>query len=384
MIEHDIDFASLIPRGQIESSVRDGALNITVKHALPYSHCKPGLKNNHYMKLPQRYYLPLRLDITAKIDSPALHVEIGNGFASFGVFKQDNRRLDDICEPKQKINLFDGHIAMNEFNDISLIYGYKEMQILVNGEERFYSKTEPYMKSRLLAGMNDEGFDIRISSDKNVNLSVKSIKVTEYVGIAIILRPLTYEMEKTEVAETCASAKPSVGGCISGLPRVMATEVENLDGWLKSLRPLKFNRRIEKDCNKISYVAPEYGFSYAIYPGDDVLYHQMQWYIVTNKKPELWGRKDDRMEDVLNYIAKTDPGFAERMYGNLYECINGRSAGCLAKTGYAFNGIRKITCHGSIRLKMSASDFNDARRFIGSFNELLQEEQAANQLIEKD
>ena len=376
MIEHDIDLASLTPRGQVVSSVRDGVLNMTVKHALPYSHCKPGLKNPHYMELPNRYFLPLRIDITAKIDAPALHLEIGNGFASFGVFKQDNRRLEDICEPKQKINHFDSHITMNEFNDISLIYGYVEMQILVNGEERYYSKSEPYMKSHMLAEMNNGGFTIKICCDKNVDMVIKSIKVTEYVGMAIILRPLTYETKTASSESVREAVAPSVGGCISGLPRDIASEVESLDEWLRSLRPLKFSRRVEKDCNKITYVASGYGFSYAIYPSDDVLYHQMQWYIVTNKKPELWARKDDRMEDVLKYIAISDPEYAGRMYGNLYECVNGRAGRCLAKTGYSFDGKRKITCHGAIRLKMSASDFNDARRFIGAFNDMLLEESA--------
>ena len=347
---------------------------MTATHALPYAHCKPGLKNNHYVELPKRYCLPLRIDLTVKIDAPALHLEIGGGFASFGVYRQDNRRLEDICEPKQKINQFNSHISMNEFNDISLIYGYKEMQILVNGEERYYSKTEPYMKSRMLAGMNNEGFIIRISSDKNVNMVIKSVKITEYIGIAMILRPLIYEADSVADNSLDADAKLSAGGCLSGLPEDITMAAEDLDIWLKALRPLKFSRRIMKGCDKITYVASDYGFSYAIYPSDDVLFHQMQWYIVTNKKPELWARKDDRMEDVLNRIARTDPEFAGRMFGNLYECINGRPAGCLAKTAYTFNGKRKITCHGTMKFKMNPSDFADVKRFIGAFNELLQEE----------
>jgi hypothetical protein len=378
MTTHKVDFSKLLPHGQIKSCVRDGALDMTSAYALPYAHCKPGLKNSHYMELPDRYELPLRIDVMLKIDSPAFHLEIGKGFASFGVYSQDNRRMDDICEPKMKINQFNGGITMNAFNEISLIYSYMEMQILVNGEERYYSKSEPYMKSRLLAEMNAEGFSIRIACDKNVKLTIASMKITEYIGIAPIIRPIKIESYAGAASNASGKTalKPTFEELLAALPQNMAAEVVSLDAWLRALKPVKFRRNIDIRSNKITYVASEYGFSYAIYPDGGMLYHQLQWYIITNRKPELWGRKDDRMEDLLNRIAETDPAFAERMFGNLYECVNGRPAGCLAKTAYEFNGRCKVFCHGSMRLKMNAQDFSDAKRFISAFNEMILEDAA--------
>ena len=377
MTKHNVDIASLLPQGCVESNINGGTLNMTVTHALPYSNCKPGLVNRHYMELPERYSLPLRIDVIAKIDAPALHIEIGKGFASFGVYLRNNRRMEDICEPKQRINQFDSRIAINAFNEITMLYGYKEMQILVNGEERYYSNKEPYMKSRLLYEMNAERFAIRITCDKNVNLAVTSIDVTEYIGIAPIVRPLRFkpDMDVYDGADPAKiGVKPSFENCIAGLPRELASEAANLDIWLRELKPLKFRRSIEKHGNKITYVASGYGFSYAVFIDGGVLFHQLQWYIITNKKPELWGRKEDRMEDVLNRLAVEDAGFAARMFGNLQECVNGRPAGCLAKTVYSFSGESKVTCHGSMRFKMSTADYADVKRFISAYNELLIEE----------
>jgi rubredoxin len=368
----------------------------------------------HYLELPVRYTLPLRFDITAKIDAPAMYIMIGNGHASFGTHWSDNRRLDDICEPNLKINNLDSHIAMNEFNEISIIYGYKEMQILIGGEERYYSKYEKYMKSRLLAEMNIKGFAIKICCDKNTSLVIKSINVTEYIGMAKILHQPKVEEETADIiqtaispaaqAEQTASArkaqavqtaaasaaaatpntetkqvpaqaaqpeKPSFDGCISDLPDDLKTAITDLDIWLKALRPLKFKRQLEKNGHKITYLASEYGFSYAIYPSYDVLYHTLQWYIVTNRKPEYWQRKANRMEDVLEYIARGDSDFARRMFANLEECIGGYGPGCLAKTPYKFEGVKKICCHGKMYFKMTVSDFNDVKRFIGALNEII-------------
>ena len=444
MTTYSINLASLLPHGLVDAKFDEGMLKMTVTHALPYAHCKPGLANRHYMALRERYSLPLRIDMTAKIDAPAIHLEIGKGFLSFGTHRQDNRLMDDICEPKLKTKNFDNHIAMNEFNDLSVLFGYKEMQILINNEERYYSNNEPYMKSRLLPEMNAEGFAIRISCDKNVRLVIFSMNVTEYIGIAPIRRPFKYEIISadgthpvaadadgshpvaadadgthptatdaviigahpnvnigdggnrpamsatsaigaTSGANAGAGAKPTFEKCIANLPRELSDAATSLDNWLRTLQPLKFKRTIEKFGNKITYIASNYGFSYAMYPDGDVLYHQLQWYIITNKKPELWGRKDDHMEDVLNRLAEEDAEFARRMFGNLHECVNGRPAGCLAKTKYTHAGLSKITCHGTMRFKMSLSDFADVRRFIGMFNEMIigdKEMEKINETIE--
>ena len=200
MMIYEIDLATLAPHGRITAeTVGGGGLRVKTSHALPYGLCKPGYRNSHYLELPGRYELPMRVDVTAKIDAPALYLEIGNGFAAFGSHGGDSRSYEDICEPKQKTNGFNNSLIMNEFNDISLIFGYQEVQFLVNGEERYYSKLEPYFKSRRLAVMNDEGFRIRVACDKNVDLTIRSIKITEYIGIAEIIRPLAIDLDLAQL-----------------------------------------------------------------------------------------------------------------------------------------------------------------------------------------
>jgi len=164
--------------------------------------------------------------------------------------------------------------------------------------------------------------------------------------------------------------KPSFDNCIANLPTDLKDEIITLDEWLRKLKPVKFKRLIETHGNKITYVASDYGISYAIHPSYDVLFHTLQWYIITSGKPDTWHRKDNQMDAVLNRLAQTDPGFAQRMFDNLCECVGGFGPGCRAKTPYIFNGIRKITCHGKMRFKMTRQDFFDVKRFINAFNEM--------------
>lgn len=119
---------------------------------------------------------------------------------------------------------------------------------------------------------------------------------------------------------------------------------------------------------KITYLASEYGFSYAIYPSNDVMRHSLSWYIITSSKPENWHRKADRMEETLKKLAITSPETAERMFLNLKECVG--CCKCAVKTLYEFDGKKKLTCHGIAELKMCISDFEDVRTFVNTVNGL--------------
>ena len=365
MTEHSIDLAMLKLNGHALAQMRDGSLCMTVTRANPLNHCKPGIRCVHYAQVPGRYRLPLRIDVTAKIDVPSLYVMLGEGHANFGVHS-DNRRLDDICEPQNKINYFNSRIPMNEFVHITLIYDLKEMQILIDGEERYYSKREKYMKSPMFGGMNDDGFPLKISCAKRTNLEIRSIHVTEYDDTAGIIHILDPKEDKP----VPPTEKPTFESCLSGLPDALRAAVIDMDSWLRSLRPIKFKRQIDKNGEKISYVASEQGFSYAIHPSGSVLYHTLQWYILTQGKPETWGRKADRMEDTLHHLAQSDPAFALRMFHNLQECVGGYGPGCLAKTPYTFAGEKVIACHGKMFFTMNLSEFEDVKRFISAVNEI--------------
>lgn len=362
---HDIDLGLLEPHGHIKTSMQNSVFGMTVTSANTIGHCKPWIKCAHYAEAPGRYRLPLKIDISANIDVPSLYVMLGDGHASFGVHS-DNRRVDDICEPQHKINNFDSRLNLNEFNDISLIYDLNEMQILINGTERYYSKREKYMKSKLFNEMNTAGFTLRISSEKRTCFKIRSIRITEFGGGAGII----HTPEPTEDKPVPPAEKPNFDSCLSGLPDELRGAVADIDIWLRAMRPMNFKRQIGKYGDKITYVASEHGFSYALHIAGDKLYHTLQWYILTQGKPENWGRKADRMEYTLNYLSQSDPEFARRMWENLRECVGGYGPGCLARTTYTFAGERMDFCHGRMHFNMNLSEFSDVKRFIGSVNEI--------------
>ena len=130
---------------------------------------------------------------------------------------------------------------------------------------------------------------------------------------------------------------------------------------------------MEKNGNKITYVAAEYGVSYAIYLSNDIFDHSLQWYLITNGKPETWHRKADRMEEVLTSLEEKKPAFAERIFHQLDDCV-GCYAHCLAKTRYQFQERHKIACHGKLKFKMSISGFEDMLAFVDEINQLVKEE----------
>jgi hypothetical protein len=365
-----IDLNTLNQNGKIKTEIKSKNLYMTVLCTNPLFHCK-NIQNHHYLEIPECYRLPLRIDFTVKIDVPAFYVHFGNGHIKFGTHLSDNKVLDDICEPQLKPKIFNNYIPMNTFTEISLIYDFNEMQILVNNEVRYYSNKERYMKSNLLKAMNAEGFSIKISCEKRTECNIKSISITEYSETAgIVYDAGTIPESPIYHVENVYTGKPIFEACIANIPEKIKNEIIILDDWLRKLKPVKFKRTIDKNGNKISYVASDYGLSYAIHPSFDVLYHTLQWYIITKGKPEFWHRKANEMEDTLNNLVKTDSGFAQRMFDNLSECVGGFGHNCLAKTPYTFNGKKKISCHGKMWFKMCISDFSDVKRFISTVNEM--------------
>jgi hypothetical protein len=374
MINHRIELDSFTPKGYVVCDYKDNMLYMTTNRSIPTQRFDlEHLSINSYMLLPGKFKLPLRIDLTVKMDAPGLYILLGKGHVNFGTLWSDNRRLDDIVAPTRKTMNFDNRIKVNEFTEISLLYDLKEMQILINGEERYYSNHEKYMKSSAFCDRNTEGFDIKIACDKMVNLCIKSFSVTEYddtCGIYHSGEELPAAITKN-VALT-SGEKPTFDKCISLLPADIQSEIIQIDEYLKSLKPMKFKRQLEKNGNKITYVASDYGVSYAIYLSNDIFDHSLQWYIITNGKPDTWHRKADRMEDTLNCLANKSQDFAERMFQNLDECV-GCYQHCLARTRYQFHEKSKAVCHGKLKFNMSTSVFDDVRSFVDEVNRLVQE-----------
>jgi hypothetical protein len=372
LIKHKIELDRFILKGQVVCECRDHMLYVTTNHAIPTQRFDAEhLSINSYIYLPDKYKLPLRIDMTVKIDAPGLYLLFGKGHINLGTLCSDNRRIDDIVSPTGKTMNYHNHIDMNEFTDISVSYNLKEMQIMINGEERYYSKKERYMKSPAFSEMNQDGFELKIACDKLVNLCIKLLSITEYddtCGIIPSGVELPAAITKNDVV--APGEKPIFEKCISLLTEQIHNEIVKMDEYLKSLKTFKFKRQIEKNGNKITYVASDYGFSYAIYLSNDIFDHSLQWYLITNGKSETWHRKADRMEEVLNRLANTSPNFAERMFYSLEDCV-GCYKDCLAKTQYRLHEKHKTVCHGKLKFRMNASGFEDVRAFIEEINRLV-------------
>ena len=204
-----------------------------------------------------------------------------------------------------------------------------------------------------------------------VNLYIKSVKITEYADTCGILHSAA-ELPRTISRNEAINSgeKPIFEKCISLLPSQIQNEIIKTDQYLKSLKPLKFKRQIEKNGNKITYVASEYGLSYAIYLSNDIFDHSLQWYIITSGKSESWHRKADMMEETLKYLAASSPDIARRMFQNLSDCV-GCNKNCLVKTHYQFEDKHKMVCHGKLKFKMSAFGFKDVYTFIEAINNIV-------------
>lgn len=369
---HNIEFTRFLSKGQVTCEIKDDLLSMKTNHSIPTERFDAEhLSINSYIYLPDRYRLPLRIDMSVKIDTPGLYLLLGKGHVNFGTPWSDNRRMDDIIAPSRKTMFFHNHVEMNQFTDISLIYDINEMQILIDGEERYYSKKERYMKAPAFRELNENGFEVKIACDKLVELCIKTFTVTEFedtCGIVPSGKELPAAFTNNKVI--MQGEKPAFEECIAFLPKGIQIEIRELDAYLRSLKPLGFKRQIEKHGNKITYIASKYGVSYAIFLSNDIFDHSLQWYLVTNGKPETWHRIADRMEDTLNGIAGKAPDFAERMFYCLEDCV-GCYPNCLAKTQYRLGDKQKSVCHGKLKFRMSVNGFADVRTFVNEISSLV-------------
>lgn len=379
MVKHMIDLGDIIAKGRVECEQVEDMLQVRTKHAIPTQRFDAEhLSVNSYIALPGTYKLPLRIDMNVQLDEPGLYLLVGKGRINFGTLCSDNRRMDDIVKPARKVFFYHNQMTMKEFTDLSVTYDLKEMQILIQGEERYYSQKEKYMKAAEFRERNEEGFTIRIASDKFVNLLIKSIIVTEFEGDCKIIRqgkelPIAITTNQWGVP----GEKLTMEACIDRLPEEIQKSIIRMDDYLKSLKILKFKRILEKNGNKITYVSSDYGFSYAIYLGNELFKHSLQWYLITKGKPETWHRKADFMEETLSSLEADNQEFAQRMYNDLEECV-GCYGLCLARTRYSFGDRKKYVCHGKLFFQMNKDGFDDVRTFVDEINRVVQKKEVSS------
>ena len=115
--------------------------------------------------------------------------------------------------------------------------------------------------------------------------------------------------------------KPTFNLILEELPPDFREEVIETDAFMKALRPLKMKRMIEKHGTKITYVASDFGVSYALRVSPGEYAQIINWYIVYNGKAETWHRKADDMEEALLEAAKSDPARAARIFQTSFDNV---------------------------------------------------------------
>lgn len=180
MKQYVINLSKITPQGKVETSLINDELQMTTTVSLNTHFDKSDMPIKHNISLPGRYQLPLRINMMVKINAPTLYLLLGKGHVNFLSDWQDNRRLGDIIENDYKPHSFQNGISLNTYVEVAVIYDFKFMQILVNGEERYFSKKEKYMKSKQLENLNKEGFEVKIACSKHTELSLREVSIIEY------------------------------------------------------------------------------------------------------------------------------------------------------------------------------------------------------------
>lgn len=364
MMKKELDFKRI---GSAEMERLESGLWFTVGKAPPQNYRCRNATVHSYLEAEGSYRFPLRIDMTVSVDAPSFCVLFGDtGRINFCSTWDDNRQIADISEPpvEGKPRFFANQMELNTPTDISIICNLKSMQVLINGEQRYYSVKEKYMKSSDFPELNAAGFPLRLSCLKRTGVTMYSFTVTESETDFEIVKQEVMPEPVVHNIPLLSGEKPTFDAMIAGLPKEIRGKVMEMDGFLRSYKPMKFRRTLEKNGNKISYVASEAGVSYAIYLSRDMLTHSLQWYILTNSR-ENWGKRvANDFIATLEKLAVVDGAFADRIFSYLHDCVGCYGPGCGGRSPYTFHGITKQTCHGKIGFKMAVSEFDDVMRLV--------------------
>jgi len=352
MEKHTVALASCVPRGKVSLTIENGALRMT-----------GGSDHGAYVEAPGKFKLPFRVDITAKMDSPALTLRIGEGYINLNTGGMDNRRMMSIIggETKPNLHKFDHLVPLDEYFDLSVIYGRKAMQLIINGEERYFSRKDIYMKSPLAGSDFRDGFGLGFACPKRAEVAVKSLAVTEYDD-----EPEFAVLPKREFvyAPTLTPAeKPTLEECIQDLSPALQACMRDMD---KHLKALKFRRKIEGGYpeSRITYFVPKV-VSYQVKISHHLLTHRttamLGFYINHAQGRDLFNAR------FLNKLEEADPGLAGEIFSRMYELHCARCRGnhsCAHFNLTEYGGRKKNNCQHIVRFRMMPADFGDVKKVI--------------------
>lgn len=382
MIIHKIPLDSFLVHGSVSSNISGNELHMTTNTSINTLFSRTDTPIKSYMYLPDKYKLPFRIDMTVKIDSPAMYLIIGNGHIGLGTGDMDNRNITSIVgeEFKPRQHRANNNIPMGEFVYISAIYGRKAMQLIVNGESRYYSKKDMYIKSPLLDTKFCDGFEFKLACDKRTSLTLKTFTIIEFEDS----EPEFITESTHELPPPCLSVaeKPTIEYCIQGLKQELQQAILDTDTYLRETlkKSMKFKRKIEGGypCGKITYVSP-LGFSYRLNISGQTITHSMSWIDYnTKREQEKYGgfKKADYSIATIKKLAETSPEFANEIFFRMKECAGCYGGHCMHTSQYEYKGVKKTSCGGAIQFKMLPSEFIDARKVIEAINKIVQADTA--------
>lgn len=359
---------SFIPIGSARMEKEGGTLRFTVLSSPPANFRQKLAKTRSYIQAEGLYRLPLRIDMTVALSAPGLAVMLGDwGILSFATPWDDNRRVRDLVEPPasgEKPATFANQLPLHTPVDISIVYNLKSLQILVDGQQRYLSTKERYMKSREFSARNAQGLALRLSCYKHTGVLLHALTVTQAEDDFPID---AQEISPQPILSNMAlqpGEKPTFDAAIANLPEDLRARVREMDACLRMYKPIRFRRSIEKNGNKITYLASDAGLSYMINLSRDTLTHTLEWYLRFNSR-DTWGtRKADRLEATLQTLALADPPFAARTFARLRDCCGCYGPGCMARSPYLFAGKTTQSCHGKLVFGMALSEFDEALRVV--------------------
>jgi hypothetical protein len=325
-------------------------------------------KHQNYAYIPDKFKLPFRIDITLKTNSPEFKFRFGKGHIMFtGSLNRSGcgiRRADILTGTEETTKYdYDNVLPINEYVDLSVIYGNKTMWVEMDGQYCYYTGKTPYIDLLQNNNIPEEfknGLDFAIVCGGNVELMIKSLTFTEY------------ENGESYIPEEIANI-PELSAFdwyIKSLPYEVRDEAIKTDEYLMNdmKAVLKFKKSIDKD-GKLTYESP-CGFRYSMNRYAVGETHVMSWH---------------KFGDVLNKLAETSPPFANdkfanRMFANINEHISGRggekckqcsSITCANMKTTEYNGEKRKSCGGSMQFKWRPSEFEDVRKVIAAVSEIV-------------
>lgn len=373
---------SFIPYGGVSVNIDNGELHMITNTAVKTVFAYSDTPIKSYIYLLNKFKLPFRIDMTVKIDSPALYLLIGKGHIGFAT-GIDNRKITDILggDFKPNTHLFENDIRMNQYAAISVTYGMKSMWVCIDNELSCISRDDPYIKAlkkNEMPGEFNDGFSLALACDKRTQMVLKSFTVTEFEDDKIF-EPK--EINKINPHPPCLSLseKPTLEECMQGLEIDLRKEIMYTDGYLlkDTKKRMKFKRKIEGGYpySKITYVSP-LGLSYKINITGATLRHQLNWirYNTKREQEKYSGyKKADYTNEVLNKLAEESPELSMEIFYRIQECF-GCNQDCGYRTVYEYNGKKKASCddiQGGIHFKMFSSDFEDLRKVVKAINDIV-------------